>query len=137
MKRALPIVMVALLALVGCAGWTIQNEQMANVAVELAGYNLGYFVAKDKPSADVPLRNAYTLARTGTLPPDQVALALADLKITDPLLMGNCVIVLKAMGAGFAPTGEVADLTGIPPEMWDAAANGYLQGFALGQMAKK
>ena len=135
MKRLIcTITMLMLLA--GCAGMQ-NNAQLGTVAVELAGFNVGYYVGKDKPAADIPIRNAYTLARTGQLPPEAVGQALAELKISDPLLAGNCLIVLKAMGAGMLPDGQVGALSGITPEMWDAAQSGYVQGFAIGQAKAK
>lgn len=125
-----------IVSLNGCTGTQVQNPQMANVAVELAGFNLGYYIAKEKPAADVAIRDAYLLARSGQLPPDAVAQAMAELKISDPLLAGNCLIMLKAMGAGFAPTGQLASVSNIPPEVWDAAKTGYVQGFAVGALKK-
>lgn len=129
---------VCVVSMNGCAGKPVADQQqLATVGVQLVAFNLGAFVAEKKPAADVPIRNAYQLARTGQLPPDQVASAMADLKLTDPVLAGNCLIVLKAMGASFTPAGQLSGLGGIQPDVWDAARDGYVQGFAIGQTAKK
>ena len=118
----------------GCSGSgsQVQGGQMTTVAVELAAFNVGYYIGKDKPAADAEIRNAYVLARTGQLPPEAVAEAMAQLKVSDPLLAGNCLIVIKAMGAGFTPAGQLSSISGISPEAWDAAKMGYVQGFAIG-----
>lgn len=126
-----------IVSLNGCTGGPqIQNPQMANVAVELAGFNLGYWIGKDRPEADAPIREAYLVARTGQLPPETVAQAISELQVSDPLLAGNCMIMLKAMGAGFAPSGQLASISNIPPEVWDAAKTGYVQGFAVGKLKR-
>ena len=126
-----------IVSLNGCTGQPVANQQqLATVGVQLVAFNLGAFVAEKKPAADIPIRDAYLLARNGTLPPEQVATAMSELKMTDPLLAGNCLIVLKAMGASFTPAGQLSGLGGITPETWDAARDGYLQGFAIGAARK-
>ena len=120
----------------GCSGQPVANQQqLATVGVQLVAFNLGAFVGEKKPDADQLIREAYELARTGQLPPDKVASAMDLLHVADPVLAGNCIIVLRAMGASFTPAGQLSGLARIPPESWDAARDGYLQGFAIG--AKK
>ena len=122
-----------IVSLNGCAGQPVANQQqLAVVGVQLVAFNLGAWVAGNKPDADPLIREAYELARTGQLPPDQVASAMDLLHVADPLLAGNCLIVLKAMGASFTPAGQLGGVAGIPPESWAAARDGYLQGFAIG-----
>ena len=132
MKAILSAILISSIALLGCAGQQVNNPQMAHVAVELAGFNLGYWIGKDRPEADKPIREAYLVARTGQLPPETVAQALSELKISDPLLAGNCLIMLRAMGAGFSPAGQLSSISNISPEVWDAAKTGYVQGVAIG-----
>lgn len=136
MKR-LVMVAIVLMVIVGCNSTPNQPKVNPTVAVELAAFNVGYFVGKDKPAMDAQLRNAYLFARDGRLPAEAVAQGLAELKLSDPLLAGNALIVLKAMGANFAVDGQLSSLSNIPPELWDAAKAGYIQGFAIGQVAKK
>jgi hypothetical protein len=137
MKLAATLVAVILLA--GCSGLQTNpnQQQLANVGMQLVAYNVGYYVGKDRPNLDPQIRTSYQAARTGQLSPEAMNLALTELKVSDPLLVGNCMIALKAMGAGFAPTGQIVNLSAIPPETWDSAAVGYVQGFELGKVVKK
>jgi hypothetical protein len=107
-------------------------------AIELAGYNLGYYVGKSKTTSDdTAIADAYQLARTGQLSPAQIAEAYSRLKIDNPQLAGSLYIVLKNMGAGFDAGGGLVDLSGIPVEYWDTAAVGYEAGYGVGKINQK
>ena len=130
MKRIV-LLLIAIVMIAGCTGLQINNQQAASVGMKIVAYDLGYLVGEKYPQADPQLRSAYTLARTGQLPPEQINAALAELKLRNPVLMGNCMILIEAMGAGIAPTGQVIDIKSVTPEMWDAVARYYVQGFNL------
>ena len=115
------------------------EEEAMLTAIELGGYNLGYYVCKSKTDADdIAIADAYKLARTGTLSPQEVAEAFAKLKIENPQLAGSLQIILINMGATIDPTtGALISLSGIPVEYWDRAARGYVAGYAFGKVGQK
>jgi hypothetical protein len=108
----------------------MQNQGM-KTAIELGGYNLGYYVGKSKtPADDIAIADAYKLAMGQQLTPAEIAQAFNQLKIDNPQLAGSLVIILKNMGATFdQPGGNLIGLTGIPTEYWTAAKNGYVLGY--------
>jgi hypothetical protein len=139
MKKLFALLMVVGL-LAGCAGGSGQvNEGTAILtAIELGGYNLGYYVGKSKTdSDDIAIADAYALARTGTLNPAQVAEAFLKFKVENPQLAGSLMIILKNMGADFALDGGLISLSGIPTAYWDRAAAGYASGYEFGRLDKK
>lgn len=137
--------LVAILALmfgvVGCAGsnWNIPSGNNAMLtAIELGGYNLGYYVGQSNSvSDDQAIADAYALARTGTLSPKQVAQAFVAFKIQNPQLAGSLMIVLTNMGATVSPENGLLSLSGIPIEYWDRAAKGYAAGYEFGKLNQK
>ena len=139
MKKLIALIMVLGL-LAGCSGRVgdvVTNQGMLT-AIELGGYNLGYYVAKSKSTADdIAIADAYQLARTGQLSPTQIAEAYSKLKIDNPQLAGSLYIILKNMGAGFDTGGGLVDLSSIPVEYWDSAAAGYEAGYAIGKTNQK
>jgi len=134
-KLAVCLMVVGLL--VGCGKMQVNQDVAIQTAIQLAAYNLGYYVADKQPGYDQIIADAYTLARTGTMTPEQMATALANLKLQNPQLTGSLVIVLSSMGAAITPEGGVVGLSGIPVAYWDAAAQGYTMGFEMGQANKK
>lgn len=141
MFKRLIAVFTVIMFLVGCAGtgWNVPAGNQALLGViEVSGYNLGYYIGHSKTTADDQIANAYKLARMGTLTPQEVASAIAALKLEDPQLAGSLAIALKRMGAIFDPTtGGLVDISGIPVEYWDTAAEGYVLGYEIGLMGKK
>jgi hypothetical protein len=123
----------------GCAGGQINQNAATLTAIELGGYNLGYYVGKSKTTSDdEAIAAAYKLARTGQLPAAEVAAAFAKFKIENAQLAGSLGIILKNMGASFDPsTGNLIDLSGIPVEYWDKAAEGYALGYEFGKAGQK
>ena len=137
MKKFLAL-LVVLGMLIGCSGMQITNGDVAvQTAIKLAAYNLGYYVADKHPEYDPLIADAYTLARTGTMTPEQMAAALANLKIQNAQLAGSLMIVLSSMGATMDPNGGIVGISGIPVAYWDAAATGYTMGFEMGMVNKK
>jgi hypothetical protein len=137
MKKLIAILMVFGL-LAGCKAGDIVNNNGMLTAIELGGYNLGYYVGKSKTTTDdIAIADAYQLARTGQLSPAQIAEAYSKLKIDNPQLAGSLYIVLKNMGAGFDAGGGLVDLSSIPVEYWDAAASGYEAGYSIGKVNQK
>ena len=136
MKRIIAFsLMVGMLA--GCSGMQVNQDVAILTAIELAGYNAGYYVGSKKPELDAKISMAYDLARTGTLSPAQMATAFAELKISDPQLAGSLMIVLTNMGATLDAGGGIASLSAIPAAYWDRAAQGYTMGFEMGKVNKK
>ena len=137
MKKLIVILMVVGL-LAGCKmGDVVQNNGMLT-AIELGGYNLGFYVGKSKtPDDDRAIADAYQLARTGQLTPAQVAEAFSKLKLDNPQLAGSLYIVVKNMGGTFDAGGNLVSLSGIPVEYWDAAATGYEAGYSMGKVNQK
>lgn len=133
--KAIILVMITFLA--GCSGLQLNNDTAILTAIELAGYNAGYYVATKQPSLDAQISMAYDLAKTGTLTPAQMAQAFADLKIKDPQLAGSLMIVLTNMGATVDMNGGIVALSGIPIAYWDRAARGYTMGFEMGKVNTK
>ena len=132
------LVVVGLLAGCGAGGGQIINQDQAiQTAIQLAAYNLGFYVADKHPDYDPLIADAYTLARTGTMTPEQMATALAKLKLQNPQLTGSLLIVLSSMGASVTQDGDILGISGIPTAYWDAAAQGYTMGFAMGMTNKK
>jgi len=132
-------IMLSLFLIAGCAS-TPGSVQEAGIsaAIELAGYNLGYYVGKSKsPDDDRAIADAYTLARTGNLPPAELAAAFSKFKIENAQLAGSLQIVLKRMGASFTPDGTLESLSGIPKIYWDTAAEGYISGYEFGKLGQK
>jgi hypothetical protein len=133
------LVMVGMLA--GCGagggGQVINQDVAIQTAIQLAAYNLGFYVADKHPEYDPLIADAYTLARTGTMTPEQMAAALANLKLQNPQLTGSLMIVLSSMGASITQDGGIVGLSGIPVAYWDAAAKGYTMGFEMAQANKK
>ena len=116
----------------------INKDTATLTAIELGGYNLGYYIGKSKTDADdIAIADAYKLAREGQLSPEEVAKAFSKLKIENPQLSGSLLIVLKSMGAGFSVDGGLIDLSGIPVEYWDKAAEGYVIGYEFGKAGQK
>lgn len=104
--------------------------------VKLTGFNLGFIVGKSKSVLDDQMiQNSYDLARTGQLSPDAVNQAIAAVKTDNPILAGNLIIILTAMG-GIAQGGLVVNLGAIAPELWDAAHAGFITGQAMGIAAQ-
>ena len=136
MKKLFALLVVVGL-LTGCSGMQINNDTAIQTAIQLAAYNLGYYVADKHPEYDPLIADAYTIARTGKMTPEQMATALAKLKLQNPQLTGSLLIVLTSMGATVTQDGGIVGLSGIPPAYWDAAAQGYTMGFAMGMTNKK
>lgn len=142
MKKIFAVLCLVSFVLAGCAGSSL-NIPAGNTAIltaiELGGYNLGYYVGKSKTDADdIAIADAYKLARTGTLSPQEVAAAFAKLKIENSQLAGSLGIVLKNMGGTFDPTtGALVSLSNVPVEYWDKAAEGYVLGYEFGKIGQK
>ncbi len=116
----------------------INTNTATLTAIELGGYNLGYYIGKSKTDADdIAIADAYKLAREGQLSPEEVAKAFAKLKIENPQLSGSLLIVLKSMGADFGVDGGLISLSNIPVEYWDKAAEGYVVGYEFGKAGQK
>lgn len=131
------IAVLAMALLTGCSGMQINNDTAILTAIELAGYNAGYYVGSKKPELDAQISMAYDLARKGTLTPAQMAEAFAALKISDPQLAGSLMIVLTNMGATVDAGGGILSLSAIPAAYWDRAAQGYTMGFEMGKVNQK
>ena len=130
------LVVVGMLA--GCAGGQVNQDAAILTAIQLGGYNLGYYVGQSKTVADdQAIADAYALARTGTLTPAQMAAAFAKFKIENPQLAGSLFIILSNMGATIDSTGGLVSLSGIPVAYWDKAAEGYVAGFEMGKLNQK
>jgi hypothetical protein len=136
--KKLIVILATIGILIGCKAGDVVNNNGMLTAIELAGYNLGYYVGKSKTTSDdIAIADAYQLARTGQLSPEQIAEAYGKLKIDNPQLAGSLYIVLKNMGANFNTSGGLVDLSSIPIEYWDSAAAGYEAGFAVGKVNQK
>jgi hypothetical protein len=136
MKRLFILIMAA--SLLGCAGGQVSQDAAILTAIELGGYNLGYYVGKSKTvSDDAAIADAYALARTGTLTPAQLAEAFSKFKVENAQLAGSLLIILRNMGATFAADGGLISLSGIPVEYWDRAAAGYASGYEFGKIGQK
>jgi hypothetical protein len=135
MKKMMLLVIVALVpVLLGVDRCQIKNDEAMLTAVQLGGYNLGVYVASEKlDQFDVAIRDAYVFARDGKLSPEDMAKALRELKLNNPLLVGNLTILLTNMGATFTAGDTLESIAGIPPEYWDRAKDGYLMGYAMGK----
>ena len=137
MKRFLALLAIAAL-LTGCAGMTVNQDAAILTAIQLGGYNLGYYVGNSKTTADdQAIADAYALARTGTLTPEQMAAAFAKFKIDNPQLAGSLFIILTNMGATLSADGGLVSLSGVPAAYWDKAAEGYVAGFEMGKINQK
>lgn len=136
MKRIFALLAIAALV-TGCSGLNINNDTAILTAIELAGYNAGYYVGSKKPELDAQISIAYDLARKGTLTPAQMAEAFSALKISDPQLAGSLMIVLTNMGATVDAGGGILSLSAIPAAYWDRAAQGYTMGFEMGKANTK
>lgn len=138
MKKKLTLLFVTLVMLIGCNGMQVSQNAAMLTAIELGGYNLGYYVGKSKTDADdIAIANAYQLARTGTLSPAELAAAFAKFKIENAQLAGSLLIVMRNMGASFDTGGGLVSLSGIPVEYWDRAAAGYAAGYEFGKIGQK
>jgi hypothetical protein len=137
MKKIFTLLMVVAGIVAGCSGVHINQDAAVQTAIQLAAYNLGYYVADKQPEYDALIADAYTLARTGTMTPQQMAAALTNLKLQNPQLTGSLIIVLSSMGAAVTPEGGVVGLSGVPVAYWDAAAQGYTMGFEMAQANRK
>ena len=130
------LIVVGMLA--GCNGMQVNQDVAILTAIQLGGYNLGYYVGQSKTVADdQAIADAYALARTGTLTPAQMAAAFAKFKIENPQLAGSLFIILSNMGATIDNTGGLVSLSGIPVAYWDKAAEGYVAGFEMGKLNQK
>jgi hypothetical protein len=137
MKKLFITLLIAVGLLTGCSGMQVNQDVAIQTAIQLAAYNLGFYVADKHPEYDPMIADAYTLARTGTMTPEQMTVALANLKLQNPQLTGSLMIVLTSMGASVTPEGGIVGLSGIPVAYWDAAAKGYTMGFEIAQANKK
>jgi hypothetical protein len=133
------IIMLAMAALLtGCTGMTVNQDAAILTAIQLGGYNLGYYVGQSKSTADdQAIADAYTLARTGTLTPEQMAAAFAKFKLDNPQLAGSLFIIMQNMGATINADGGLVSLSGIPVAYWDKAAEGYVAGYEMGKLNQK
>ena len=138
MKRIIALLAMAAL-ITGCAGGGNINQDTAILtAIQLGGYNLGYYVGQSRTTADdQAIADAYTIARTGTLTPEQLAAAYSKLKLDNPQLAGSLFIILQNMGATVNADGGLVSLSGIPVAYWDKAAAGYVAGFEMGKLNQK
>ena len=130
--------LAVMMMLTGCNGLQIGQSDATLLAIQLAGYNLGYYVGQSRTAADdQAIADAYALARTGQLSAAQVAEAFSKLKINNPQLAGSLMIVLTSMGATVDTGGGLVAISGIPVEYWDKAAEGYVSGFEMGKLNQK
>lgn len=132
-KNMMLLAIVVLLPMIfGVSKCQITSDQGVEAAVRLSAYNLGYYVGKSKTTSDdQAIKDAYILAREGRLDPATVTSALVKLKMDNPQLAGNAVIVLGMMGASIQ-NGAVTSLVDIRPELWNAARDAYATGQLLG-----
>lgn len=135
MKKIMGL-LLAMALLTGCSGLQIGQNDATLLAIELAAYNAGFYIGS-KGIDDTALQTAYEFARTGQLSPAEVAEAMSKLKIQNAQLAGSLMIVLSSMGATTNTDGGLVSLSGIPVEYWDRAAQGYVAGYAMGQVNKK
>lgn len=128
---ALLFVLMAVMAAFACSGLQLQDkEPWVKVAIHAAASNLGYWVATEQPQLNDAIRAGYLAIRSGQVPPEELAKALAEIKAQKPLLALNIANVLRAMGAVFESTGIITD--NIPVAYWDEAEIGYRTGRAMG-----
>lgn len=134
------LVVLALVApLGGCkTGGTITQDEAMLTAIELGGYNLGFYVGKSKtPDDDAAIAQWYAALRSGEVDPVAMAAAFEKLKIENPQLAGSLNIILRRMGATFNAEGGLVDASAIPAAYWDRAAEGYASGYEFGKINKK
>jgi hypothetical protein len=109
-------------------------ENQKNMLLELTAFNTGVIIGRTKSTADdVLFTNLYELARTGTLTPETVNAAIESVK--NPILAGNVMILLQALGAS-ASGGAIVNLGAIDPAGWDAVKVGFSLGLAAGIKAQ-
>jgi hypothetical protein len=122
----------------GCAGLKPIEEAAILSIIRVGGYDFGYYIGKSKTDLDdIAIADAYKLARTGSLSPQELSEAFAKFKIENPLLAGNLMLILQSMGAIFDEAGTLVSLSKIPVIYWDTAAEGYVLGYEFGLIGKK
>jgi hypothetical protein len=137
MKKLFAFLMIAGF-LTGCSGLQLNSDVATLTAIQLGGYNLGYYVGQSKTTADdQAIADAYALARTGTLTPAQMAAAFAKFKLDNAQLAGSLFIIMQNMGATINAEGGLVSLSGIPVVYWDKAAEGYVAGYEMGKLNQK
>lgn len=137
LHSAIIIILCIIFMTTGCKFNITENPAVLTI-IEIAGYDLGYYVGKSKTDLDdIAIADAYNLARTGKLTNEQITEAFSKLKIENSVLAGNLRIALKSMGASFDAGGNLMDISGIPVAYWDKAAEGYVIGFEFGKANQK
>lgn len=143
MKKLFALLMiVGFLAITGCAttggSGSAAQEAAILTAIELGGYNAGYYVGKSKTEADdIAVADFFAIAQNGTLTPAQMTEAFEKFKIDNPQLSGSLWIILKRMGGTFTADGGLVSLSGIPVAYWDTIGEGYVAGYAMGKLGQK
>lgn len=139
-KYRLAVWAIAMAIIIGCGGCGVKmgssgsEQQLALLGVKNTARVLGYSIANTRTKDDdVAIKGAYFLFRQGTMTPDLMTEALGSLKKMHPLAAAGCLDLLYAMGATVdIQQGAVLDVSGIPPEVWTAAADAYAVGYDLG-----
>ena len=107
-------------------------ENGKNLILKNISYYLGYVAGKTKSKLDDQMfLNLYTMAQSGTLPPDAIQQAMDSIKGDNPLLAGQLMLLLQFAGATFSGP-QVVNLGAIDPASWDAIKAGFLLGQSIG-----
>lgn len=112
-SAAIAVCVAMVFSMAGCK-WQIKDDAVMRLAVKSAASNLGYFIATEMPDKDGAIRFAYGLIRGGKLPPEEIAEALKELKLKEPILAMNAALVLEAMGAVISE--DAVGVAGIPDD---------------------
>jgi hypothetical protein len=121
----------------GCSSSTSgigNNDQLALLGIKNTARVLGYAIGNSKATNDDEIiKGSYFLFRQGQMTEVQMTVVISQMKKMHPLAAAGALDLLAAMGGMINPDqGTVLDVSGIKPEIWDAAATAYAFGFDLG-----
>jgi hypothetical protein len=129
MKKLLLIVLA--LALVGCAGWTVDHEDLADFTVETLAIAIGYELRGSfEMTPEVERYFAAIEAGRIDLQGAQVAEAYLG-TVTHPLIANRMVRLAGMVGFDLDQAGSVVGVNRVDMRYLQAAANGFRLGLTL------
>ena len=124
---------LVIVLIVGCAGLNLNLENNRDVViytVESLAVPIGYYAAQNE-YIDTSLRQVYNLAVTGKLTPEAINNIVKGLDVDDPLqilMIKRGIRLLELVGAQVDGQ-TIVSLAGLDPELVEAAARGYVDGY--------
>jgi len=134
-KKVVALLLVAALALTGCAGGMGlkfgDSDVRTRALVSIATRNVSCQLASGDPEVVRTLQNLYTSLKTGTISEDALA-QLSELTLDRPTLAADIQDLIGLLGVSFdAGTGTVLGLEGLDEAMFKTIESAWNQGLSM------